>query len=111
MYPASRMKSFRGKVHAIKPKHYPLLVTFGDINDPASVKKVDPNDLAATFGPGYTLKSITLEITDEPVTTGKVEDVLGWVYSPTILKNPTWASLPQFTKEVIRGLRQPGGAR
>ena len=57
---------------------YPLLVTFDDINDPASVKKVDPNDFAATFGEGYSLKSITLEITDEPVTEGEVEKVLGW---------------------------------
>ena len=56
----------------------PLLVTFDDINDPKSVKKVDPNNLAATFGAGYGLKSVTLEITDEPVTKGEVEKVLGW---------------------------------
>ncbi len=57
---------------------YPLLVTFDDINDPKTVKKVDPDNLAATFGPGYRLKRITIEITDEPVTRGKVEKVLGW---------------------------------
>ncbi len=50
LYPASRMKSFRGKVYAIKPKNYPLMVTFDDINDPASVKWVDPDDLDAAFG-------------------------------------------------------------
>jgi hypothetical protein len=33
----------------------PLLVTFADINDPASVQRVDPDDLAASFGPGYAL--------------------------------------------------------
>ncbi|MEP3436528.1 MAG: hypothetical protein ABJN75_07095 [Hoeflea sp.] len=58
---------------------YPLLVTFADIDDPASVARVDPDDLAATFGPGYTLSSITLAITDEPVTKGRVEAVLGWL--------------------------------
>ena len=58
---------------------YPLLVTFDDINDPKTVKKVDPDNLAATFGPGYRLKRITIEITDEPVTRGKVEKVLGWL--------------------------------
>jgi len=56
----------------------PRLVIFGDINDPTSVQRVDPVDLAASFGPGVRLKSITLEITDAPVSTGKVEAVLGW---------------------------------
>lgn len=57
---------------------YPLLVTFTDIDAPKSVKKVDPDDLAASFGSGYALKSITLEITDELATKGAVEAVLGW---------------------------------
>ena len=63
----------------LQPGEYPLLVTFGDIADPASVRRVDPNNLSGVFGPGFTLKSITLEITDEPVTEGKVEQVLGWL--------------------------------
>jgi hypothetical protein len=49
---------------------YPILVTFRDINDPTTVEEVDPADLAATFGPGYSLRRITVEITDEPVTSG-----------------------------------------
>ena len=57
--------------------HYPLLVTFTDINDPSSVKKVEPWDLESHFGAGVKLKRITLEITDEAVTSGKVEKVLG----------------------------------
>ena len=63
----------RGK-HTVPAGLYPLLVTFTDINDPASVKKVNPNNLAASFGAGYSLKSIMLEITDEAVTTGVVEN-------------------------------------
>ncbi|MDR4496279.1 MAG: hypothetical protein R3B74_18050 [Nitrospirales bacterium] len=43
------------------------------------MKKVDLDDLAATFGPGVALKRIMLEITDEPVTEGKIEQVLGWL--------------------------------
>jgi hypothetical protein len=62
----------------IPRSHYPLLVAFMDINDPNSVREVDPDNLAATFGPGVSLKRITLEITDEPVTEGKIESVLGW---------------------------------
>jgi len=104
----AEMAASQGQQARVLPKHYPLLVTFGDVNDPASVKRVDPNNLDAAFGcpsvagqaeqsdaPArertvartgerktgrcYTLKSITLEITDEPVTTGKVEEVLGWL--------------------------------
>jgi hypothetical protein len=62
-------------------EQYPLLVTFADVKDPASVRRVDPADLGATFGPGYRLNSITMTITDEPVTKGKVEEVLGWLSS------------------------------
>jgi len=67
---------------------YPLLVTFADINDPASVTRVDPDDLAAHFGPGYALSSITLAITDEKVTKGRVEAVLGWFYETRYLIPP-----------------------
>lgn len=62
----------------LQPGHYPLMVTFDDIADPKTVRRVDPDDLAASFGPGTRLTSVTLEITDEPVTEGKVEQVLGW---------------------------------
>ncbi|MDR4487060.1 MAG: hypothetical protein R3B83_05990 [Nitrospirales bacterium] len=63
----------------IPRSHYPLLVTFTDLTDPTTVKVVDPENLAATFGPGVSLKRLTLEITDEPVTEGKIESVLGWL--------------------------------
>jgi hypothetical protein len=58
---------------------YPMLVTFADITDPESVMLVDPTDLAASFGPGVRLKSVTLEVTDELVTEGVVERLLGWL--------------------------------
>jgi hypothetical protein len=58
---------------------YPLLVTFTDIANPRSVKEVKPGKLDEAFGPGYSLQSITLEITDEPVTNGSVEKVAPWL--------------------------------
>lgn len=58
---------------------YPLLVTFDDINDPASAKKIDPGNLEAVFGPGYRLNSLTLTMSDEPMTEGKMDSVLGWL--------------------------------
>ncbi|MFO1203349.1 MAG: hypothetical protein U1E58_12005 [Tabrizicola sp.] len=71
----------RGRAAGVIPvpeAQYPMLVTFGDIADPASVRLVDPGDLAAAFGPGVRLKAVTLEVTDEAVTEGVVEGVLGW---------------------------------
>lgn len=57
---------------------WPLLVTFGDRADPTSVVRVDPDDLATTFGDDVKLKRITVELTDDPVTTG-IEKRLEWL--------------------------------
>ncbi len=59
-------------------KGRPMLVTFDDLADPTSVKRVDPDDLAATFGDEVSLKRITVQITDDPVTKG-IEKRLGWL--------------------------------
>lgn len=72
------MVASTGQSRDVPRKHYPLLVTFDDISDPASVRRISPGDLAASFGPGFRLNAITLSITDEPVTEGRVKDVLGW---------------------------------
>ncbi|MEP4423828.1 MAG: hypothetical protein ABJ354_20510, partial [Nitratireductor sp.] len=81
LYP--KIAGFRG-VREVAREAYPLLVTFTDIADPTTVRRVDPDDLAATFGPGVALKRITLEITDEKVTEGRVKAVLGWMNVPKI---------------------------
>jgi hypothetical protein len=56
----------------------PMLVRFRDLNDPTSVVRVDPDHLDASFGAGVTLVRATVQITDEPVTTG-LEKTLGWL--------------------------------
>lgn len=71
-------------VIAVPEGQYPMLVTFGDIADPASVRLVNPGDLAASLGPGVRLKSVTLEVTEEAVTEGLVERVLGWWHHLTV---------------------------
>lgn len=70
-------KAGPGKPFIVKPDSYPMLVTFSDLDDPTSVARVDPDDLAATFGEGVTLKRVTVELTDDPVTSG-IEERLGW---------------------------------
>ena len=62
----------------IGPEDLPTLVTFRDPAVPTTVEQVDPNNLAATFGPGARLRRATIEITDEPVTRG-ISKVLPWV--------------------------------
>lgn len=57
---------------------YPMLVRFADIADPKTVEKVDPDKLAAAFGTGVKLRRITVQMTDDPVTTG-IEWRLGWL--------------------------------
>jgi hypothetical protein len=56
----------------------PLLVRFRDIDNPTSVEQVDPNNLSASFGHGVSLRRATIEITDDPVTTG-IEARLKWL--------------------------------
>lgn len=57
----------------------PMLVTFDDITKPETVRVVDPENLAAVFGQWVRLKAVTLEITEEAVTEGRVEGVLEWM--------------------------------
>jgi hypothetical protein len=57
---------------------YPRLVRFRDMTDPRTVEKVDPADLAASYGPGFRLKRITAQIVDEPVTVS-IGEKLNWL--------------------------------
>ena len=63
--------------HPVPVYRLPLMVTFRDVADPTSVMRVEPDQLAATFGPGVRLAGVTLEVVDEEVTQGRVIDVLG----------------------------------
>jgi hypothetical protein len=65
------------------PWNGPYFVRFRNINDPKSVEQVDPDDLAKTFGTGFKLKALTIQVTDEPVTTG-IENRLPWLKSKTL---------------------------
>ncbi|MCZ8259495.1 MAG: hypothetical protein O9333_05120 [Beijerinckiaceae bacterium] len=60
----------------------PLLVRLRDIKDPKTVEKVDPANLAASFGPGFSLKSATLEMLGKrgQMTKGEVEKVVGPIW-------------------------------
>lgn len=57
---------------------YPLFVRFRDERDPTTIEQVDPDNLEATYGPGFNLKRITVQLTDEPFSTG-IEKRLTWL--------------------------------
>lgn len=67
------------ETRALPRELYPTLVTFRDINDPASVEEVDPDNLEATFGPGYRLASIEIAITSNLKTGGKITRIIPWI--------------------------------
>ena len=54
-----------------------MMETFQDIADPTCVRLVNPADLAASFVTGVWLKSVTLEVTDEAMTEGRVQGGVG----------------------------------
>jgi hypothetical protein len=72
-----RIARMRGP-HRITPNDLPALVSFADVNDPKTVMEVDPNNLHWTLGPGVSWNEITLESTDEPITTG-IKAKLPWI--------------------------------
>lgn len=83
-----------------RPIGYPMLVHFRDITDPGTVEEVDPANLHASFGPGVTIRRITVEITDEPRTTG-IKDKLRWLEAVgkergSLLPNP-----PRLLKDTL----------
>ena len=77
VYPVQRWVETGG---GEKIDNYPMMVMFDDIQDPEAVRRVDPDDLAASFGAGYKLKAVTVVGTDEPMTTG-IEKKLEWLNS------------------------------
>lgn len=57
-----------GDVPKDRAQYLPYMVRFTNLADPKSVELVAPADLEKTFGAGYALQSLTVKITDAPVT-------------------------------------------
>jgi hypothetical protein len=99
-YPVSRYikRTAMGAPTSGPPNGYPLLVRFRDLADPKSVERVDPDDLANSFGGGVTLKAITVARTEAKVTRG-IERRLPWIDDleryRTVKDNPFTNTLPQ----------------
>lgn len=57
----------------------PEFVTFANSADPTTIMRVDPEHPEVTLGPGVRFERVTLQITDENVTTGGVRKILPWL--------------------------------
>lgn len=75
-----RIQDTRGPID-VPLERLPLLVRFRNLNDPATAERVDPFNLAASFGSGVKLLRATIEMTNDPVTTG-IEQKLPWLALP-----------------------------
>ena len=76
--PIELPRTFPNRGHLKDQPARPMLVRLADIADPSTVQRVDPDDLAAGFGPGVKLRRITVQLTDDLVTTG-IEQRLTWL--------------------------------
>ncbi len=65
-----------GQSRSVPVELCPSMASFVTVKQPLSVKRVDPASLGSMFGTGFGIKSIELELTDEPVTTGAIASVL-----------------------------------
>jgi hypothetical protein len=70
----SLVKASRKKVELIS-KLRPKMVVFDALNNSKIVKPLEPADFPVVFGAGYAFKSITLEITNEPVTKNRMPEI------------------------------------
>jgi hypothetical protein len=78
-------------VVAVKGQLIPLLATFSDLADPATMREVPPDDLESVIGHGFRLQAITVEVVPngfwpldfggvlgEPVTRGILTRLAWW---------------------------------
>lgn len=63
------------------PENASRLITFEDPLDPLTAVELDPNDFEATFGPGFALVDVRLEIVRDDVTEGGLGPVGEWIFN------------------------------
>lgn len=85
----ARVNDQHGKPGEVLPqKHWPLMATFDDISHPETLHIVKGSDLSAWFGPGVRVEGMTLEITHEPLTKGRIEAILPWLLPAGFERGP-----------------------
>ena len=62
----------------LDPQDYPKFVWFRQTDDPGSIEYATSSDLAASFGPGFAIRRITLQPTDDLITRN-IDMILPWL--------------------------------
>ena len=78
------------------PDEFPLLVRFLDSDDPASIQKLDPADLASGFGQGMRLRTIVISVTNDAVSPNTIRRRLKWLSHD---KNSDQRMRPKFSPD------------
>ncbi|MEO5773805.1 MAG: hypothetical protein ABIQ32_06765 [Sphingomicrobium sp.] len=88
----------------------PMLVRFRDLGDPKSVERVEPANLAASFGAGVRLRRITVETTKDALTTGMGKR-LGWLDvnpEPRLDSTYSGSKSPNLSQKLTHGSFREG---
>jgi hypothetical protein len=72
-----RLETLKGKFQLSK-ETWPVMARFENINEPATLEIVDSSNLPSEYGVDAHIESVTIEVTDRPVTV-KVESILPWL--------------------------------
>jgi hypothetical protein len=83
-----------GEKTELSPDQLPLLVRFRDIDNPKTVERVDPHNLAASYGSGVYLKGAAIETVP-----------MGWLpFDPLGWASPRWLTGTPVTRSVATKL-------
>lgn len=103
-YNSSEWAEMRKVANTLKPslelptELYPMLVRFRDERIPETLEVVDPKDISSTFGAGYLLEAIRLQVTDAPITS-KIQVRLPWLKKVGLERSTILPSPPQLLKD------------
>jgi hypothetical protein len=85
----ARIKDQRGKPPEPMPQeHWPLMATFDDMSRPETLHLIKGTDLSYWFGLGVKVDGVTLQITREPITEGRIETLLPWLLPAGFERGP-----------------------
>ncbi|ANP90173.1 hypothetical protein BA011_40355 (plasmid) [Rhizobium leguminosarum] len=70
----------------VPPEYVPTIIYFNDTSDPVSAVIATPENLSALVELGARLVSISVKLTDDPVTTG-IDRLLPWLSKEGVIQN------------------------
>jgi hypothetical protein len=67
----------------------PILITFSNLNDPATARRIEPEAIDGVFGPGFKFRRAIVETTNEPIGPS-IETKLLWWTNPGRPADVAW---------------------